>query len=487
MKHKFALLGIASAFCCLPFFSSCNSDDEDKYYMVTGEPADSTMGYVTGGGKKYRLGDVAQLTATPKPGYVFYQWQDSVSDNPRRVDVVNVADYVAYFRVANEGLEAGHLGGVISGDLTLKKIGTLKTDYIIDTVLVVDNASLLTVEPGVTLEFANEKACIIVESGAGLKMEGTSDKPIKLKGANDNSQKGSWSYVEYRSDREENSMSFVSFNNGGNEADKGVLRLTGNANLSVENCTFAGGLGLGITADEAEGDPFRSFSGNTISNMASYPMRIRLAQVSSLGNGNQFLRNDKSTANFILVTDSIVSDLSVTFRKQSLYKSQEVPFLMENGMLIYAGGRVNVEAGVAVAFSRGNRLWVSTNGILQIEGTMSSLVRLVGEKSGEPGFWKGVDFRSNVGYDGGNYIKYCFIDGGGSDENGACLSLTRSAKLTMSSVQFFNSANYGLKVALNPSTAKLEEGISAENLKFGNNKLGMIYDATTEQALDVLP
>ncbi len=65
-------------------------------YTITAVSADTSMGTVTGGGTYY-AGTTATLVATPNSGYVFVQWQDGNTDNPRSVVVNGNATYTATF------------------------------------------------------------------------------------------------------------------------------------------------------------------------------------------------------------------------------------------------------------------------------------------------------------------------------------------------------------------------------------------------------
>lgn len=475
MKHRIALWGIAAAFCALPFVSSCTKEDNgDNHYPVNAVTSDSLMGIVSGGGQ-YRQGDVVKITAYPMVGYEFFEWQDGSKENPRMVDVQNVVYLTAYFRVKNEGVVLEHLPNEVSKDLVVKDLG-LKIDYVIDSTLVVKNGALLTIEPGVTIEFANEKACIIVEDGAALQMAGTPSQQIILQGPIDNSNKGSWGFVEYRSDRMENVMTYVRFNNGGSDKDNATLRLTEKASVAMQHCTMVGGLGVGISSYTAEGNPFRSFVSNKISNMDSYAMHISLPQINQLGAGNSYPNN----RNFILVSGDSVASGMVAF------SSQGIPFLMESDLTVGDDGLLVIEAGTVIAFMQDKKLTVTPNGILQVNGTISSLVSIKGMLDGVPGYWKGVDFQSNKNAFGGNRLQYCVINGGGGDPEGACLTLGDDILLEMKNAQFFNSGAYGMKVRLNPLTAKVD-GVYSEGIKFANNKLGNVYDATTNQTLPELP
>ena len=65
-------------------------------YTITVTSNDPTLGTVTGGGT-YNDHETATLTATPGEGYIFTQWNDGNTDNPRNITVTGDASYVAYF------------------------------------------------------------------------------------------------------------------------------------------------------------------------------------------------------------------------------------------------------------------------------------------------------------------------------------------------------------------------------------------------------
>ena len=67
----------------------------------------STVNAVNGqglGGGEYQYGTTTDLTAIPDEGYVFDQWSDGVTDNPRTITVTGDVEYIALFKSA-EGLE----------------------------------------------------------------------------------------------------------------------------------------------------------------------------------------------------------------------------------------------------------------------------------------------------------------------------------------------------------------------------------------------
>ena len=67
-------------------------------YTITAEANDPTMGSAYGSGT-YNFNTTATLTAVAEYGYLFTQWSDGVTDNPRIVTVQNSATYTAQFEI----------------------------------------------------------------------------------------------------------------------------------------------------------------------------------------------------------------------------------------------------------------------------------------------------------------------------------------------------------------------------------------------------
>ena len=88
-------------------------------YTITVTSESDSKGTVSGGGT-YSYGDVVYISATPKSGYAFSQWNDANTDNPRSITVTGNATYTAYFynkyTVSYEG--NGNTGGTEPTDAT---------------------------------------------------------------------------------------------------------------------------------------------------------------------------------------------------------------------------------------------------------------------------------------------------------------------------------------------------------------------------------
>ncbi len=72
---------------------------DDQLLVVSTTANDPAMGYVTGCGYNFYSGDTATLTAIPtNPAlYAFSHWNDGITDNPRRIEVLSDTSFIAYF------------------------------------------------------------------------------------------------------------------------------------------------------------------------------------------------------------------------------------------------------------------------------------------------------------------------------------------------------------------------------------------------------
>lgn len=67
-------------------------------YQITVAPDNTKHGSTTGTGA-YPAGTTVNLTATPKTGYIFKEWNDGITTASRTITVKDVANYIAYFDV----------------------------------------------------------------------------------------------------------------------------------------------------------------------------------------------------------------------------------------------------------------------------------------------------------------------------------------------------------------------------------------------------
>ena len=85
-------------------------------------------GQVIGGGE-YQYGATIDLTAIPNEGYVFDQWSDGVTDNPRTIIVTGDAEYTALF-TSTEGFENIYTSEPVQKVIIDQKVYILRGDKV---------------------------------------------------------------------------------------------------------------------------------------------------------------------------------------------------------------------------------------------------------------------------------------------------------------------------------------------------------------------
>lgn len=75
-------------------------------YWVTAIPGNPDFGSVTGGGMFY-YGDIATLAVTANPGYIFAEWDDGNTANPRSLVVTRDTTLIALFLTSEDTTDIG--------------------------------------------------------------------------------------------------------------------------------------------------------------------------------------------------------------------------------------------------------------------------------------------------------------------------------------------------------------------------------------------
>ncbi|MCR4799770.1 MAG: leucine-rich repeat protein [Bacteroidales bacterium] len=80
----------------IAFFIQLDKNPNIPQYTVSVQSDYSYWGTVTGGGT-YDKGELVKITATPRDGYIFKEWSDGNTDNPRYLTVSSNINLTAYF------------------------------------------------------------------------------------------------------------------------------------------------------------------------------------------------------------------------------------------------------------------------------------------------------------------------------------------------------------------------------------------------------
>lgn len=120
---------------------------------------------------------------------------------------------------------------------------------------------LLTIQPGVVIEFGAETFLNIYEDGGGLKAIGTPAEPIIFAGTSKVSK--AWKGIYIESKHAENEIAYAEIHHSGLDEPKGNVWLWYNALLNIHNVTFKNINGCGIN--------YRILSGQSNPNLTMGP------------------------------------------------------------------------------------------------------------------------------------------------------------------------------------------------------------------------
>ncbi len=380
--------------------------------------------------------------------------QDFSGEVPYTVTAEDGTTCVYTVRVVVEDAgEAEILSGTMSSNRTLADRGN-GIDYIIDGTFYVQGNALLTVEPGVKIAFTGVNGAMDIGENAGIKMIGTSTKPILFTGPVNNQNIGSWGYIDIRSNRADNKMEYVQFINGGSDDNWGVVNVLNGARLAFDHSIISGSANHGLFVDSDA--QLSSFSGNLIEKCELYPLWIYdIGQVSQL-DGTSSLENE-NTYPFVYIEDgSIETNLTI--------KKLTVPYLLHE-VNVYK--TLTVNAGVQCMFrSVGSHMDVRDEGKLVVEGTSADKVTFTRVTDGAF-HWQGLSILT----DNGSELNNCIIEYGGEEYSN--LYIDYDAGVTLTNVEIKYSKNYGTWLFN-------ESHVTASSVTFTDCANGNIYNESED-------
>ncbi|WP_020604776.1 hypothetical protein [Spirosoma spitsbergense] len=296
----------------------------------------------------------------------------------------------------------------------------IDVDYLVKCTIYVTGTKVVTIKPGVKIQFEGSAAGFAVSSQAALVMVGTQEKPIILEGKV--ASAGYWKGITLNAVNIENRWEYVTIRHAG--ATQNAALLIGEyANVairvSIKNSTFSTNSGYGILDTDGfySSSHFTGFESNTFSDNSKAPLKITAPSMGSLDSKSSYANNGQK---FIEVTnavggvdnDMIVQKLDVPYRVLSVVNfAQKVTFMPG----------VTVEFGTDAGFSNS---FNSKNGSIIADGTAANPIKFIGYLAGTKALWKGIVIGS------GNpetKFNYCVIDGAGSIVNSACEGSVKTA------------------------------------------------------------
>lgn len=308
-------------------------------------------------------------------------------------------------------------------------------DYIVKCNIQLTGSNVLTIRPGVTIQFEGTGSGITITNGAALKMIGTAAKPIVLEGKT--ATPGSWTGIQLTSGNTENKWEYVTLQHaGGGKYAAGLLVADNayflhNTQLSIKNCVFNKNTGYGIW-DFDNGynyvrTVFTQFENNVFTDNSLSALNITIDGMGKLDTKSQYSQNGQK---FIQIEGSEGLYSNTTVQKL------DVPYQIVGIIGIHQ--RMTILPGVTLQFYKDAGLNLDAqykgSGTLIANGTAANPIRFIGYQPGK-GVWVGLTLGNN---DPEISLNYCIIDGTGSiipNSSTACVGDKKAA------VNFFPSCN----------------------------------------------
>ena len=282
-------------------------------------------------------------------------------------------------------------------------------DYIVTSNIRISGTRVVTVKPGVKIQFDGGESGFTIFSSAALKMVGTAAKPIILEGKI--ASAGSWRGIKLEAINIENQWEYVTLRHAGAGTEKAGLYLYGiksSLRVSIKNCTFSDNTGYGIYQE----DQYRSsivlttFSSNTFTNNTKSALKINHAQMGSLdakstyiNNGQKFIEAYGWNSQIRILEDMTIQKLDVPYR---IYDP------------ILPSAALTINPGVTMEFTTDAGIFIDSqykSAAIIANGTATDPIKFVGYIGQVKGVWAGLSTQN------GNPItkfNYCIVDGAGS-------------------------------------------------------------------------
>lgn len=322
------------------------------------------------------------------------------------------------------------LSGTIDVPTTFENIyqSDLLYDYVVDGHVRIDAAT--TIEPGVRI-LMKSGAQITVRSNGSLDMSGTPQDSIIIRGEQD--IPGFWNYIRFNgSNNPNNKIIYTGIYNGGADSRRdGLVFLSSNSRLSVENSTFAVSQRNGLVVSGSDAI-IPSFSNNVFRDCALYPVELsNFFQSENFNETSTF--HESNGTNFVRVGSRTIPN-SFTIPKINGYYEKHGRTNLD--------GDVEIAPGTKIKMASGARITVRSNGSLKCIGTISERITIEGTQQVE-GFFECIRF--NGSNNPNNEFQYVDVSYGGANSlYDANIYLSSDSRFKMGNCSLNYSAGYGL-------------------------------------------
>ncbi|MBU1368464.1 MAG: hypothetical protein KJ578_11220 [Bacteroidetes bacterium] len=339
-------------------------------------------------------------------------------------------------------------------------------DYYVPCMIQV-NAGLI-IEPGVTIEFAQEAGFEIQDYDdweGYISAVGTAQDSIRFTG--EIKSEGAWNQILMNSSDLRNTMKYCIVEYAGNSDGSEAAIHLDDAKLELQNSLIQGNSSYGMFVDNRSN--ISGFANNTFTENMSYPLHIAANKVAQLdGQGSSYTGNTSGVEEYwdeiYVFSNSIYERGYITGQETHVWNDPGVPFFVNE--LIYVGetdeGSLRIMPGCEVSFGQNFGFWVDEyNASLQITGTADNKVILRGRYG--QGSWNGIYLNTN---NVENSIEHAVITDGGQEIVGHWFDNPANVNLGYSGGNIRLSLN---NVALNNSGGcAIAEGGGDINLSLNN-------------------
>ncbi|MGQ9534611.1 MAG: Ig-like domain-containing protein [bacterium] len=330
-----------------------------------------------------------------------------------------------------------HHKGAITADETWY---ASENPHIIDGDVWVENNATLTIRPGCIVRFETGKELYAgFSSTAGaIIANGTPDSIILFTSNVTNPSPGDWYNVGlYDNTMNTSSFSYCTFEYGGGSSGyPGELHAEGINFVKISNCTFrnSGNYGVYLTSDAG----FNTFTNNTITSCAQYPLHINAEYVRTIGSGNTLTGN---TIDAVEVTGG-------TIHTSGTWVNPGVPYVIVADVEIGDNATnpvITIAPGNTIKFQPDVEFYAgfTASGGLIADGTSSRITFTSNVASPSPGDWYNIGFY-DYAIDASSRLINCTIEYGGGSTGYPGLIYIENAIPTITGDSLKHSDNWGI-------------------------------------------
>lgn len=284
----------------------------------------------------------------------------------------------------------------------------------------------LRVEPGVTIEFAEDGQLVVGGSSSGnIVMEGTLSSPIVLQSA---SKDKPWLGIQILSTSRNSRISNCEVRHAGSSSTP-AMRIA-NLNFPIDNLSIAECPGVGLQIDAVDRRALARLSGLAIHTTNGHAISGCVEMLALLG------RNSTLTAARGFGIELVASKVDVS---QFAIPDMHVPY--------YVMGSISIDAQ-SLDLGAGNVFRFARNGEFDLGSIRPTTVlaqRVVftsAEENKAPGQWKGITCNSYVQV--GSRFDGCTFEAGGGGDPSAGLVLYDCQSVVVRNCRFVRNAGYGI-------------------------------------------